>query len=434
MFHKFKQNLIFLYTLTTGLILTLVVFMAFLFSAFSQNNRREAAFQNNLFSLTSKLQTDSQFTDAYLAEMELRNSLLIYIEENGHPLFFPGAWEPDGGRDALLDRAAAEAKKEGIYEGSQPISSDLLKSSVFRIKGAHYDTWLGNVLIIRTDSGYKKMILLSDETQNRRSILKTGLLYFLMDLSGIFLLYLSGRRFVLRSTQPLEETYEKQRDFVSAASHELRSPLAVIQANASAIQDAPWESPRLLAVIQSECDRGSALIKNLLLLATADSKSLSLHKQNLEIDDLLLHLLELYEPVFLAKNARLLLELPEETLPYVQGDPQLCLQIFTILLDNAAAYGLEQNSRRKVLLKADCCSGSVCVSVTDYGVGIPDDNKLQIFDRFYRGDRSRSHKEHFGLGLSIAAELANAQGLDLDVQDTPGGGCTFVVRFHVAQG
>ena len=85
-------------------------------------------------------------------------------------------------------------------------------------------------------------------------------------------------------------------------------------------------------------------------------------------------------------------------------------------------------------MKADCCSGSVCVSVTDYGVGIPDDNKLQIFDRFYRGDRSRSHKEHFGLGLSIAAELANAQGLDLDVQDTPGGGCTFVVRFHVAQG
>ena len=87
------------------------------------------------------------------------------------------------------------------------------------------------------------MILLSDETQNRRSILKTGLLYLLMDLIGIFLLYLSGRRFVLRSTQPLEETYEKQRDFVSAASHELRSPLAVIQANASAIQDAPWESP-----------------------------------------------------------------------------------------------------------------------------------------------------------------------------------------------
>ena len=364
----------------------------------------------------------------------MRNGLLIYIEENGHPLFFPGAGEPDGGRDALLDRAAAEAKKEGIYEGSQPISSDLLKSSVFRIKGAHYDTWLGNVMIIRTESGYKKMILLSDETQNRRSILKTGLLYLLMDLLGIFLLYLSGRRFVRRSTQPLEETYEKQRDFVSAASHELRSPLAVIQANASAIQDAPGESPRLLAVSQSECDRGSALIKNLLLLATADSKSLSLHKQNLEIDDLLLHLLELYEPVFLAKNARLLLELPEETLPYVQADPQLCLQIFTILLDNAAAYGLEQSSSPKVLLKADCSSGSVYVSVTDYGVGIPDDKKLQIFDRFYRGDRSRSHKEHFGLGLSIAAELANAQGLDLDVQDTPGGGCTFVVRFHVVQG
>ena len=113
MFHKFKQNLIFLYTLTTGLILTLVVFMAFLFSAFSQNNRREAAFQNNLFSLTSKLQTDSQFTDAYLAEMELRNGLLIYIEENGHPLFFPGAWEPDGWSGCPAGPCGCRSRKRG---------------------------------------------------------------------------------------------------------------------------------------------------------------------------------------------------------------------------------------------------------------------------------------------------------------------------------
>ncbi len=60
MFHKFKQNLIFLYTLSTGLILTLIVVMAFLFSAVSQSNRRESAFQSNLFTLTSKLQTDSR--------------------------------------------------------------------------------------------------------------------------------------------------------------------------------------------------------------------------------------------------------------------------------------------------------------------------------------------------------------------------------------
>ena len=434
MFHKFKQNLIFLYTLSTGLILTLIVVMAFLFSAVSQSNRRESAFQSNLFTLTSKLQTDSRFTDAYLAQMELENGLIIYIEENGHQLFFPGAWEPEGGRDILLERAAAGAEKEGIYEDSHPMSSNLLKSSVLRITGDHHDTWLGNVLITRSDSGYKKMILLSDETQHRRDLLKTGLLYLLLDLIGIFLLYLTGRRFVRRSTQPLEETYQKQRDFVSAASHELRSPLAVIQANAAAVKDAPDESPRLLGVIQSECERGSTLIKNLLLLASADSKNLILQTQSLEIDELLLHVLELYEPVFHSKNARLLLELPAETLPQVHADPQLCLQIFTILLENAAAYGLENSKNRKILLKADCRGNSVYISVTDYGMGIPNEKKKQIFDRFYRGDKSRSHKEHFGLGLSIASELAKAQGLELDVRDTPGGGSTFVVRFHIIQG
>lgn len=431
MFRKFKQNLIFMYTLSTGLILTFIVVLAFLFSFSSQENRRQSSFQNLLFTLTSKLQTDSNFADSYLAQMELSNKLIIQIEENGSALFFPGSYKKGDSRQYLLGLAENEAQKEGIYEDSHPISSNILQSSIFNLRGKNQEQWRGNVLVIRADSGYKKMTLLIDESVDKKHTVRTGLLYLMMDLIGVFFLYLTGRVFVRRAVRPLQETYQKQQDFVASASHELRSPLAVIEANAAAIADAPSQIPRLLSVIRRECERGNSLIKNLLLLASAESKDFMPRKQSLEIDDLLLHLLEIYEPAFHAKKGSLLLQLPDETLPAVKADEKLSFQILTVLLDNACTYGLEGNPDKKVLLKAGRTGQNVTVSVIDYGTGIPASEKQRIFERFYRSDRSRNDKEHFGLGLSIAAEFARVQKLELDVNDTEGGGSTFTLNFPV---
>ena len=138
--------------------------------------------------------------------MEKNNRLLIYIEENDTPFFFPGAYNPRTSRDVLLSYAEDAAKKEDIYGDSHPISSNLLQSSVFQIKGDEKDAYLGNVLVLRTDYGYKKLILLQDITDSQKKLLETGCVYLLIDLCGILLLFLSGRWFVSRSLQPLEET------------------------------------------------------------------------------------------------------------------------------------------------------------------------------------------------------------------------------------
>ena len=128
------------------------------------------------------------------------------------------------------------------------------------------------------------------------------------------------------------------------------------------------------------------------------------------------------------------------------ADPDLCRQIFTILLDNAVAYGLDDSKswlayasdtsdgrqisgeeKRKIVLRAESLRSHIMVYVIDHGPGIPDGEKELIFDRFYRRDQSRNRKEHFGLGLSIAAKLAQIQGIRLEVEDTAGGGSTFKV-------
>ncbi len=447
MFPKLEKKFVFLYTLSTGIILTLILAVSFLFYISSQSSRQKSLFQDQLFTLMSQLETNSLFSDSYLSQMEHKNQLLIYIEENHSPFFFPGSYTPHTERDKLFERAENMAELEGIFPDSDPISSNLLQSSILQIAGDHGDSYLGNILILHTSAGYKKLILLQDVTGNRIQLLKTIVFYILIDFAGILLLFLAGRWFVRRSLKPLEETYEKQQDFVAAASHELRSPLTGIQAAADAALAAPLETKRLLSVIKKECQRGSSLIKNLLLLASADQNSWAVNKKHFELDEMLLNLMEVYEPLCLSKDGQILLVLPEEPIPPVMADPELCRQIFTILLDNAVVYGLDFSrnqmsetmdvskeeqthlqKNKKIILRAETLHSHVMVSVIDYGPGIPDEEKERIFDRFYRKDKARNKKEHFGLGLSIAAKLAQIQGLQLGVADTPGGGSTFWVR------
>lgn len=427
MFPKLEKKFVILYTLSTGLILTLILAVAFLSYLASQNSRQNSMFQDQLFTLMSRLQSDSIFSDSYLAQLEHKNHLAIYIEENGSPFFFPGSYQTRTERGKLFERAENLAAGEGIFPNSHPISSNLLQSSLLEIRGDEGDLYLGNILIIQTANGYKKLILLQDISGSQVQSIKTLIFYLVIDCIGILLLFLTGRWFVRRSLKPLEETYEKQQDFVAAASHELRSPLAVIQSTADAIADAPEEQGRLLDVIRKECRRGSSLVKNLLLLAAADQKQWAVKKVYFEMDEMLLSLLEVYEPLCVSKNGNLLLELPDESMPKVYADPALCRQIFMILLDNAVAYGLGEDGGR-IVLRATYLHPHVEVSVIDHGPGIPDGEKRLIFDRFYRQDQSRRQKEHFGLGLSVAAKLAEIQGVELDVRDTEGGGSTFRVK------
>ena len=456
MFPKLEKKFVILYTLSTGLILSVILAAAFLFFLSSQDSRRKSIFQDQLFTLMSRLQTDSVFSDSYLAQLEQKHQLAIYIEENDSPFFFPGSYVTRTKREKLFERAEDLAAKEGIFPHSHPISSNLLQSSLLEIRGDARDIYLGNVLVIQTAGGYKKLILLQDISGNRALVMRTLLFYILIGCIGILLLFLTGRWFVRRSLKPLEETYQKQQDFVAAASHELRSPLAVIRSTADAVADAPEEQERLLEVIRKECQRGSSLVKNLLLLAAADQKQWAVRKEYFEIDEMLLNLLEVYEPLCVSRNGKLLLELPEEPIPKVLADPELCRQIFTILLDNAVAYGLgtepgkdckagqmigtlserddhcaqgSENTGR-IVLRAEYKRPFVMVYVIDHGPGIPDEEKKLIFDRFYRQDRSRNQKEHFGLGLAIAVRLAEIQGIGLDVEDTKGGGSTFRVSHY----
>ena len=122
------------------------------------------------------------------------------------------------------------------------------------------------------------------------------------------------------------------------------------------------------------------------------------------------------------------LNLDEETYPILFSDRERLFQILSIFLGNAVCYSPEDSS-----IQIQTASGEreLTFSIADHGKGIPAEDKPFIFDRFYRGDKSRTDKSHFGLGLSIAKELAGMLGGEIGFEDTEGGGATFFLRLPV---
>ena len=177
--------------------------------------------------------------------------------------------------------------------------------------------------------------------------------------------------------------------------------------------------------IEKECSRMGTLIRDLLILASADSKKWNLTLDLCDGDTILLDVYEIYQPLCRQNQIPLNLKLPDIGLPKIRCDKNRIIQILSVLMDNAMSYtGQGKSIDLEIFLEKKY----LCFLVADHGKGIPDPEKEVIFDRFYQQDRSRNQKGHFGLGLPVGKELAKLHKGDLILKDTPGGGCTFLLK------
>ena len=172
----------------------------------------------------------------------------------------------------------------------------------------------------------------------------------------------------------------------------------------------------------------NSLIDDMLLLAHAGINHFPIEKKPVELDTLCINTYEAFEPMCRQKGLSLSLTLPDTPLTRCICDPDRISQVLSVLMHNAISYtpeggqialGLVCHRERKTIYE---------ITVTDTGVGIPDADKRHIFDRFYRAEKSRSTKGHFGLGLSIAYEIISSHHGKISVQDNPAGGSIFTVK------
>ena len=416
---KLRSHLITIYVVTIAGILAAMLAVVLLLSARELEQKDRESFQTLLTAIGDDLQNGNVVSHSSLRKLERENNLMLRISDNGETLLYNNS---DGSvKQTMLTRAEETARAEGYDVNSLPLSNGHRTSSPaeFREDGARY---LGAVSIIPTKDGYRTLTAVQ---RIDRSSLWPSLLYYASYLAGVSLLGLVGARLIHRALQPAVESRIRQRQFIAAASHELRSPLAVIAANVAVLPESAQESSAA-GVITAECERMSRLIGDMLLLASADASNWTVRSEMLELDTLLLNIYEAYAPVYRKNGCTLQLDLPDCVLPRVRGDSERLKQVLGILLDNALTYGVT-GEQRTVEFTVHAQRQRAVISVVDHGSGLNTAQKARVFDRFYRGDASRGGKEHFGLGLSVAQELVALQKGTLELMDTPGGGCTFRV-------
>ncbi|WP_170298405.1 sensor histidine kinase [Agromyces allii] len=218
-----------------------------------------------------------------------------------------------------------------------------------------------------------------------------------------------------------------QRRFISDASHELKSPLAVLRQHAELALTHPDRVPpaELSATVLEEGARLEALVRGMLLLARADEAALEVERRDVDLDDLLLD-----EAARLRTTTTLVVDTTGIGAVRVRGDEALLAQVVRNLVDNARGH-----ADARVALSAAASAGLATVTVADDGPGIAVADRERVMHRFVRLDEARArHDGGTGLGLAIVDEIARAHGGSVRLDRDPVlGGARFVVELPVAE-
>ena len=229
------------------------------------------------------------------------------------------------------------------------------------------------------------------------------------------------------SLERLERIFNAQRRFLADVSHELRTPLTVVKGNVELLRRIP-DDPASLDAIESEADRMSRLVGDLLLLAQAEAGSLPIAREPLELDTLLL---EVFGQMRVVANG-VDMRIAEEDQARVIGDRDRLKQLLINLVSNALKFTPDGG---RVTLGLARVNGWARITVSDTGPGIPAEDLPHIFDRFYRVDKARTRAQGgAGLGLAIAQRIVQIHGgrIEAASEGVPGRGTTFSVWLPLA--
>ncbi|WP_080145968.1 cell wall metabolism sensor histidine kinase WalK [Marinilactibacillus piezotolerans] len=243
--------------------------------------------------------------------------------------------------------------------------------------------------------------------------------------------FISGIVCVLHDVTEQEKIEAERKQFVSNVSHELRTPLTSMRSYIEALADGAWQdpdlAPRFLEVTQNETDRMIRMIQDLLHLSRIDAGKSELEVELVDLTELLDHVLNRFDMLihssdYAGKNyhiERHLLNTPV----FVELDTDRMMQVLDNIMNNALKYSPDGGTITGRMRQTD---QSVIISITDQGMGIPKNDLVKIFSRFYRVDRARSRAMGgSGLGLAISKEVVEQHGGRIWADSKEGEGTTF---------
>ena len=309
----------------------------------------------------------------------------------------------DNSVSEIINHSSKDITDEEIEEIAKSLLSENRQSRVGNLYFAEFSYSVNN----------GKMVIIDNENTN------STLLNTLLICIGIFallelLIFLVSRKITNWIIKPVEESFEKQKQFIADASHELKTPLAVIMASSEALESNPNES-KWLENIKSESDRMNKLIADLLELAKSeavdDKSEFALGNLSKTIEKSILT----FEGIMFEKGITLDYSIDENI--ELEMNEYKIKQLVSILIDNAIKH-CDENGKITVNLKNE---KDIVLTVSNTGEGIPKGEEAKIFERFYRADEARNRNENrYGLGLAIAKNIALSHNADISASSENG--------------
>ncbi len=312
----------------------------------------------------------------------------------------------------------------GDFQTRTPLEAGKLEGALETIAQRHMGGGrVGVYRYYKAEKSYGSFVAVTDSSQGfeRTFIRHLSLASIVVSMPILFILLLVSVFLSRFALTPAEDAFRKQKQFISDAGHELKTPLSTISVNAAVLQDEVGEN-KYLDCIQSEARRMDGLVRQLLEVTCVEDGESKPHWERFSLSDAIYQSTLPFESLAFERGIHYGVEIAEDC--FWVGDGELLRQVATILLDNAFKYtddggevsiSLAREGRRFVL------------QVFNTGAGISQEDLPHIFERFYRCDKARPGNGSYGLGLSIAQAAVRACGGSIQVESELGHGATFSV-------
>lgn len=252
--------------------------------------------------------------------------------------------------------------------------------------------------------------------------------FLLVGLLSLVILFIISMYLTNKTIRPIKQAFDKQKQFIADASHELKTPLTIIKTNTSLILSNPDDSVKYQAkwinYINSQIDRMSKLIDEMLSLAKLDAQESNIILLPINISKIIESMILMFDAIIYENNLNLESDIKKDV--FVHGDKENLKRLFSILMDNAIKH-TNKNGTLSIKLFVD--RNKVKIIVKNTGQGIAKENLEKIFDRYYRADNSRDRKTGgYGLGLAIAKSIVLKHKGKIYAQSTLNKNTSFIIE------
>ena len=370
--------------------------------------------------LQTAILTTQTIDNKEIYQYSVENQLIPYIRDNQKRIKNPYFPAEDVSLLALTHPLLQQARQKIAQQSGSWTKSIVRQDYTVSHDGA---TWFAQFCALPTTSGeWIELYVFSSSIPFKSEWNRMRLLFVCGALGGILLLAALSFVLTTRAIQPAQLAKEREKEFIAAASHELKSPLAVIQTSAELLPSEDRNIARFRSNILSETRRMSLLVQELLISAKADALPKQTKFSALDTDAFLWDIYETYQDVVRKSGDRLTLQLPTDTLSKVYADEELLKQVMSILLSNAVQHSPQGIG---ITVAAIQQKKAVKILVSDTGPGISDkENVFQSSKRNGRGKNAGQGLAHLGLGLNLAQKIVSLHHGQIWILDTKGGGTT----------